>query len=877
MGKKAPVSIFLVICIIATTLNFTSIQSSAAFAGGMGTESNPYIITTQSQLLEISNYPTACFKLANDIYMTNTISGLCSANKAFSGKLDGNYKTIHDLHVSGRGLFNNVKEGTIMNLNLNGGGVNGTQSVGSFVGRASINLNLINCSSNLTVYGTNLTGGLVGFMEAGRISGCTYSGYVTAGTTTGGIVGLGGSSNYITIEDCRVIYPSNITDKSIRVTGKSPVGGIAGTLQGSINRSYVEVSVSGDSYVGGIVGEMKRADAWVSDCYTTGNITATAYSGRAAGIAAKVISTSSNACALRRCYSTGSITTQHSSATYIGGIAGNSGSSPNDSSIDGCFALNTIIKQAKKSTTGSQIDYISGNDSCGSVANYHIPISITQNGVVTSGNKGTSGNLITQAQAESQAIYEKAEWDFSNTWVMDKSKSKYPTLRYWKSPSYGVIPPLYVGKKITIPVIIPNPYDRIASVIVDDPNIIKAEISGKNIILHGLKVGRTPVTIKTALGEIIWRPFDVFAIEATSISISRSHAIMTVGDTLALDVTIKPDDTTDKSVVWKSSNTNIAEVSPTGLVTAIRSGEVTITANTNNNKIYSSCSIKVEPKIECINIALNKKADSITVTGIHKPANAIDGNFDTRWGATNWKEGVTENQTLVIDLEDEYDIHTIKINEAFDRITSYKIQYLDGSSYVDIATGSAIGLDYQIDFESVTTSRVKLVVLSTKRMEGGTGASISEFEIYACVPVEDIPIISPEPPMHIPVNLALTSSIKASTTSSAYKASSAIDGNVETIWTATTADKQSTLTIDFGKDTTINMVKLIEGYIRISSFKLEYYDGKEWLDILIGGKIGKDYETVFQDITTRIIRLSVLEKSDSRGASIAEFEIYYIK
>ncbi len=84
-------------------------------------------------------------------------------------------------------------------------------------------------------------------------------------------------------------------------------------------------------------------------------------------------------------------------------------------------------------------------------------------------------------------------------------------------------------------------------------------------------------------------------IKATRIEISTVVTEMEIGDTRFLYATITPNDTTDKSITWKSSDESIATVSSTGKVIAKKEGTVTITANTSNN-LSDSIEIKVEEK-----------------------------------------------------------------------------------------------------------------------------------------------------------------------------------------------------------------------------------------------------------------------------------------
>ena len=81
-------------------------------------------------------------------------------------------------------------------------------------------------------------------------------------------------------------------------------------------------------------------------------------------------------------------------------------------------------------------------------------------------------------------------------------------------------------------------------------------------------------------------------IPATGISLSKSNTSITVGETEQLTVTFTPSDATDKSLTWTTSDSSVATVSSTGLVTAISEGTATITAIATNN-ISDSCTYTV--------------------------------------------------------------------------------------------------------------------------------------------------------------------------------------------------------------------------------------------------------------------------------------------
>ena len=100
---------------------------------------------------------------------------------------------------------------------------------------------------------------------------------------------------------------------------------------------------------------------------------------------------------------------------------------------------------------------------------------------------------------------------------------------------------------------------------------------------------------KTATCEVTVIKSDtpVEPVHVESVSLDKETAAMEIGETLALSATVLPANADDKSVAWKSTNPEIAEVDQNGNVTAISSGTVTITATTTNGGKVAGCEVTV--------------------------------------------------------------------------------------------------------------------------------------------------------------------------------------------------------------------------------------------------------------------------------------------
>ena len=134
-----------------------------------------------------------------------------------------------------------------------------------------------------------------------------------------------------------------------------------------------------------------------------------------------------------------------------------------------------------------------------------------------------------------------------------------------------------------------------------------------------------------------WPYQEAFNVPVTSISVSETEANIEAGKTLELTVTIAPDDARNKTVTWSSSDKTVATVSQEGTVTAVKAGEATITATTNDGTgLTASCIVKVN---ETSGIG-NVYADGITVAG-GKGCITISGTADNIMTSVYTANGTT--------------------------------------------------------------------------------------------------------------------------------------------------------------------------------------------------------------------------------------------
>jgi uncharacterized protein YjdB len=143
-------------------------------------------------------------------------------------------------------------------------------------------------------------------------------------------------------------------------------------------------------------------------------------------------------------------------------------------------------------------------------------------------------------------------------------------------------------------------------------------------------------------------------IHVQAVYITDVAGIIEAGTTLQLTHVVLPTNADDKSVTWTSSNTNIATVSSTGLVTAVAEGTANITCTSTDGNYTDVQYIEVVAENATINVtgvSLNLESDAINpedtiqLTETVSPANATDKTV--QWTSSNTNIATVSSTGLV--------------------------------------------------------------------------------------------------------------------------------------------------------------------------------------------------------------------------------------
>jgi len=136
-------------------------------------------------------------------------------------------------------------------------------------------------------------------------------------------------------------------------------------------------------------------------------------------------------------------------------------------------------------------------------------------------------------------------------------------------------------------------------------------------------------------------------LDVENISLSRDTIVLTINEEFVLTATITPNNATDNSVEWSSSNSNIAKVNK-GVVTALSLGETTIIAKAGNKTDICIVKVRDGAKINGVIWATCNVDDFGTFAPTPESANMLyQWNRPTAWNNTDenvegWDNSIPE-------------------------------------------------------------------------------------------------------------------------------------------------------------------------------------------------------------------------------------------
>lgn len=767
---------------------FLPSEMGAVHAAGSGTAADPFQISTIQDLKDISNGLDKHYILTKDIVFPSGTywAPIGNWNKPFTGTLNGNGFKIKNLLIDSYssyiGLFSATSSATIKYLTLENVNIVGEAYAGAIAGRALQRTKIENCAVSGSVSGNGWTGGLTGelmgggyILQSSNAAKVNSSNFYTGGITgvldgsviresfnTGNVKGqrdVGGIAGYC--------FSNSLIENTYNrgmVAGGTHTGGILGNADTSrVKFCYSTGEVEGDQYSGGIAGYATGAIQYSAAMCNEIKANSKAIGRKAIG---RIVGSKPNSLTLND-----NVAFEDMKVTIAG--EGTTIEVSGHSLIDGygidkarmmqgsyletlSWDFNNIWKKEAggqdypvlKNATAippvqeikvvdislDKTEVIKNVDDRFSLIVTIVPVNATNKNVIWASSDpsvavvDTKGNVT--AKAEGHAVITATSVDVNKKAscyiTVNKVITSIPVSEV-KLDRTAEILEIEQTLSLTATVLPNNATNK--RVLWESSNPAVAGVD-QNGIVTAIAEGFAAIAAfseadnKVAFCNLMVRAAPPAKIPVGSITLHEESLSLELGEEAQISAQILPVNATNQEIIWTSSDDAIATVDEKGLVKAVSSGEVKITATAVDGGLSAVCNLLVKPLVIKENIALSATATSNSESSsTYKAGKSIDGNPDTRWLA---KSGI-DNVYLELDFGELKSFNQVKIAEFDQRISSYAIQIFEGNDWIDVFAGNGINTNEVIEFDEVEASKVRIMVY-TRRVS--YGASIYEFEVY---------------------------------------------------------------------------------------------------------------------------------------------------
>ncbi|MBR3928248.1 MAG: Ig-like domain-containing protein, partial [Clostridia bacterium] len=160
------------------------------------------------------------------------------------------------------------------------------------------------------------------------------------------------------------------------------------------------------------------------------------------------------------------------------------------------------------------------------------------------------------------------------------------------------------------------------------PGIVRVDTENHRLI--AVSKGKATITAQAYNGVIKTAVVEVLK-HVESVSLNKTSLSLVHHETFQLKASVLPEDASDRSVTWASSDPEKVSVSANGLVTALKvtNSPVTITVRTKDKNLSATCTVEVKP-VRVTGVKLNHSEYTLSKTVEHPliatvtPSNADD-------------------------------------------------------------------------------------------------------------------------------------------------------------------------------------------------------------------------------------------------------------
>lgn len=597
---------------IAQTWNYPASAPAAPYGGGTGTEADPYIISTAQHLANLAymvnngnKYFGCYFELSDSIAFNNNVlasdgslnsgsfkawTSIGNGDNSFQGTFNGNGYTIKGVYISAskdnNGLFGSVNSGSIANLRVVDSYIAGSNHTGGIVGQVQYG-SLSRCYFDGTIYDSKSSyriGGICGYVSNSTITACASYGKITGVEYVGGICGCQVSSN--------ISYCINGGDISSIDYGSAGIAAYSsgGSIASCLNTGTI--TSTSNKTLGAIIG--------INPTKTT--ISKTYYLANSCANPTKTVGTS-----LTRTQLTDGTALAYLDADDLYLEAG-----PDDiPAVKGLSDIDNIVITNPVAGTGTEKNALPYATNC----KYTTTQMVYTPSEVTSG-KGTITQIafnVADAGANTPSELEiymghvsarisgaSAPITTEKLTLVYSGTPKLASAAGWETIDLTT-PFVYNGKSY-LAVVVCRKSSK-SSVNTYYATTQKYGYTLTRASDTDAEYGALSGTAEYEATRV--RPniqFTKVVIEPVGISFAYANYNVFLGKTKTLRPVFNPADAHNKTLTWTSSNTDVATVSSSGVVTGLALGTTTIKAKTFNGK-STSCTVTVKQPVTEITLS----------------------------------------------------------------------------------------------------------------------------------------------------------------------------------------------------------------------------------------------------------------------------------
>ena len=185
-----------------------------------------------------------------------------------------------------------------------------------------------------------------------------------------------------------------------------------------------------------------------------------------------------------------------------------------------------------------------------------------------------------------------------------------------------------------------------------NPSVATVDKEGK---IQAIRSGTTTITVQAEENKVQNQITITVYSKVIGISLDQNEIYIPVGDTFQINGSVEPEDANDPTILYESSNTEVATIQETGMITAKQIGETTLLAISNENpSIQAQCKLFVVRTMDDSEIHFDSSltVKSLEVSGIDYNQNTVADikqkiTTDLEIEIVNYKNEILQDTDLV--------------------------------------------------------------------------------------------------------------------------------------------------------------------------------------------------------------------------------------